>query len=155
MGKIKTWYRSIPLWLAIFLFVAAAFILASFVSNKVTKTVNNASLQLCLKYPYTGRIGSDFEVTDVGSIQNDSNQTDLIYVTITDNLNISELIGPAVFSEDDRRLYNAYQFILQYTPLFIYSFSLLMAVLLLYFTKLKKPFALFVERLCKNSEKRV
>ena len=84
MGKIKTWYRSIPLWLAIFLFVAVAFILASFVSNKVTKTVNNASLQLCLKYPYTGRIGSDFEVTDVGSIQNNSSQVDLIYLTITD-----------------------------------------------------------------------
>ena len=71
MGKIKAWYRSIPLWLAIFLFVAAAFILASFVSNKVTKTVNNASFQLCLKYSYTGSIDSDFVVTDVNNIQND------------------------------------------------------------------------------------
>ena len=34
MGKIKAWYRSIPLWLAIFLFAAAALIVASLVSNK-------------------------------------------------------------------------------------------------------------------------
>ena len=45
MGKIKAWYRSIPLWLAIFLFAAAALIVASLVSNKVTSIANNANSQ--------------------------------------------------------------------------------------------------------------
>ena len=37
MGKIKAWYRSIPLWLTIFLYTAAALAAASFLSDRVIR----------------------------------------------------------------------------------------------------------------------
>ena len=132
MGKIKAWYRSIPLWLAIFLFAAAALIVASLVSNRVTSTVNNSNSQLWMKYieflPYQINDGM---------------------VTIE---SIEGLPNPNNFSEDDLRLYKTNQFLVQYVPFFIYSISLLAAATLVYFIKLKKPLALLLNASAKIAE---
>ena len=132
MGKIKAWYRSIPLWLAIFLFAATALIIASLVSNKVTNTVNNANHQLWIKYATFG----SFQIND-GMVTIES---------------IEGLQNANNYSEDDLRLYKTYQFLLQYVPFFIYSISLLAAALLIYFTKLKKPLALLLTASAKIAE---
>ena len=48
MGKIKTWYRSIPIWLMFFLFAGAALIVCTFVSNRVVDMVNHKLTQLVM-----------------------------------------------------------------------------------------------------------
>ncbi len=141
MGKIKAWYRSIPLWLAIFLFAAAALVIASTVSNKVIGTVNRANIQLQLKYTVSSKF--DIEYSD------DDNHR--VYI-ITDD-NIQEVMSPNRYSDNDFRLYNTYQFILQYASVFIYFISLLAAALLFYFSKLKKPLSLLInasKKIAKN-----
>ena len=132
MGKIKAWYRSIPLWLAIFLFAAAALIVASLVSNKVTSIANHANNQLWIKY------------AEFGSIQVDDGKATVYFA--------GGLSSPDNYSEDDFRLYKTNQFLVQYVPFFIYSISLLAAALLIYFTKLKKPLALLLNASAKIAE---
>lgn len=141
MGKIKAWYRSIPLWLAIFLFAAAALVIASTVSNKVIGTVNRANIQLQLKYT----VSSEFDI----EYSDDDNHR--VYIVTDDN--IQEVMSPNRYSDNDFRLYNTYQFILQYASVFIYFISLLAAALLFYFSKLKKPLSLLInasKKIAKN-----
>lgn len=141
MGKIKAWYRSIPLWLAIFLFAAAALVIASTISNKVIGTVNRANIQLQLKYV----VSSEFDI----EYSDDDNHR--VYIVTDDN--IQEVMNPNRYSDNDFRLYNTYQFILQYASVFIYFISLLAAALLFYFSKLKKPLSLLInasKKIAKN-----
>lgn len=144
MGKIKAWYRSIPLWLAIFLLAAVALIIASFVSNKILFAVRQADLRLQIKYAVP------MELEDV---QEEPDQGQYRYFYIVDGVHLQEVLGPDRFSAGDRRLYDFYQFLLRYASLFIYTLTLLGAVLLFYFTKLKKPLALLLsdsEKIAKN-----
>lgn len=135
MGKIKAWYRSIPLWLAIFLLATAALILSSFLSNKIISAASQASIHLQVKYA----VPMEFEDAreEIGQSKNH-------YIFITDGVHLQEVLGPDRFSAEDRRLYEFYQFLSRYASLFIYTLTLLGAALLVYFTKLKKPLALLL-----------
>ena len=50
MGKIKAWYRSIPIWLMFFLFAGAAVIVCARISNRVVNTANQEVGQVWMKY---------------------------------------------------------------------------------------------------------
>ncbi len=138
MGKIKdrvkSWYRSIPLWLAIFLLASAALLLASFASNKLIFAVHQAEIQLQIQYAVP------MELEDT----REENQGRERYYYIVDGVHLQEVLGPDRFSAGDRRLYGFYQFLLRYASLFIYTLTLLGAALLFYHTKLKKPLALLL-----------
>ena len=133
MGKIKAWYRSIPLWLAIFLFAATALIIASLVSNKVTNMANAASVQMQYKYFSMSILNNDEE----------DGENSVTYIN-TNGKDVQSLISPNNFTNDDLGRYNFYQIIIQYAPILIYSIFLILAALLLYITKLKKPLALLL-----------
>ena len=131
MGKIKdrvkSWYRSIPLWLAIFLLASAALITASLASNRVTSAAK-ANLQYIMIQDRTpGDSGIVYE-----TVTGERGET-LFYKVDIDGM-----------SPGDERLYRICRWVIQYAPVFLYSVSLLTAVLLLYFTKLKKPLAMLV-----------
>lgn len=126
MGKIKKWYRSIPIWLALFLFIITALLIASFISSKITIVTNDLCAQIQAKYiTYT----SDFTQDDNDVIYN----TNGVGEVLTYDFNYD------TYSDGDRQLYQAYRFILRYTPPILYSVSILAAALLFYFTKLKAP----------------
>ena len=126
MGKIKKWYRSIPIWLALFLFMIAALLIASFLSNKITSTVYDLNMGITAKY-----ITVNYDVTPDGD--------DVIYNT-DDTAEIVEYsFNYDQYSDEDQRLHKVYSFIQRFTPPFLYSVFILTAVLLFYFTKLKTP----------------
>ena len=137
MGKIKAWYRSIPLWLTIFLFAAAALIIASFVSNRITGAANTANIQLQVKY-------ATYASYSATSNEDGSSSTAII--------SIGDLQNPKSFTDDDLRIYHTNQFIAQYAPIFIYSISLFAAALLLYFTKLKRPLTMLLNASAKIAD---
>ena len=126
MDKIKKWYRSIPIWLALFLFIIAALLIASFLSNKVTSTVFDLSMGITAKY-----ITVNYDVMPDGD--------DVIYNTgdtaeiVKYNFNYDQ------YTDEDWRLHEIYSFIQRFTPPFLFSVFILAAVLLFYFTKLKTP----------------
>ena len=126
MDKIKKWYRSIPIWLALFLFIIAALLIASFLSNKVTSTVFDLSMGITAKY-----ITVNYDVMPDGD--------DVIYNTgdtaeiVKYNFNYDQ------YTDEDWRLHEICSFIQRLTPPFLFSVFILAAVLLFYFTKLKTP----------------
>ena len=126
MDKIKKWYRSIPIWLALFLFIIAALLIASFLSNKITSTVYDLNMGITAKY-----ITVNYDVTADGD--------DVIYNT-GDTAEIVEYsFNYDQYTDEDWRLHKIYSFIQRFTPPFLYSVFILAAVLLFYFTKLKTP----------------
>ncbi len=141
MGKIKAWYRSIPLWLAIFLFAAAALITASLASSRVTSAAKAKMSQLNLQYIMI----QDRTPGDSG----------IVYETVTGERGETFFYKVDIdgMSPGDERLYRICRWVIQYAPVFLYSVSLLTAVLLLYFTKLKKPLAMLVNASEKIAEK--
>lgn len=126
MGKIKKWYRSIPIWLALFLFVISALLIASFLSNKITTTVYDLSMDITAKY-----ITADYGVTPDGD--------DIIYDTDDTTEIVEYSFNYDQYSDEDWRLHKIYGFIQRFAPPFLYSVLILAAVLLFYFTKLKTP----------------
>lgn len=126
MDKIKKWYRSIPIWLALFLFIIAALLIASFLSNKITSTVYDLNMGITAKY-----LTVNYDVT--------ADEDDVIYNT-GDTAEIVEYsFNYDQYTDADWRLHGIYSFIQRITPLFLYSVTILAAVLLFYFTKLKTP----------------
>lgn len=125
MGKIKKWYRSIPIWLALFLFIIAALLIASFLSNKITTTVYDLSMGITAKY-----ITVNYEVTPGDDVTYDADGSNEL---VEYNFNYDK------YSDEDQRLHEIYSFIQRFTPPFLYSVFILAAVLLFYFTKLKTP----------------
>lgn len=126
MGKIKKWYRSIPIWLALFLFIITALLVASFISNWVTARVYDLSMDITAKY-----ITVNYNVTP--------DSDDVIYNTDGANEVVEYNFNYDSYSDEDQRLYQTYTFIQRYVPPFLYSLFILGAVLLFYFTKLKTP----------------
>lgn len=128
MGKIKKWYHSIPIWLALFLFLIGALLIASFISSRVTAAANEMSFEIQAKYITVSR-----DLTQGGS--------DVIYMgddvdeAVTYDFHYDE------YTDADWQLYQTYHFILRFASAFVYSACILAAVLLFYFTKLKKPLA--------------
>lgn len=125
MDKIKKWYRSIPIWLALFLFIIAALLIASFLSNKITTTVYDLSMGITAKY-----ITVNYNV---------SSGDDVIYNSDGYNEIVGYSFNYDKYSEEDQQLHEIYNFIQRFTPPFLYSVFILAAVLLFYFTKLKTP----------------
>ncbi len=129
MGKIKSWYRSIPLWLAIFLFAAAALIGSSFVSGKITSAAYSEMMKIGIKYM---RIVADEEQNDDYSTYYSADKDggeDIVFYQM-------DYYG---MTEDDSHRYDFYQLVAKWGPFVIYSAGLLAAALLFYFSKLKKP----------------
>lgn len=126
MGKIKKWYRSIPIWLALFLFIIAALLIASFLSSKITATVNELSIGIWAKYvTVTRNVPQEYD--------------DVIYHVDGANEIVEYNFNYDKYSAEDRRLSQTYSFIQQFAPPLLYSVTILAAVLLFYFTKLKPP----------------
>lgn len=121
MDKIKRWYRSIPLWLALFFIVAAALLLATFAANCTTRIVTVKSDEIQNRY-LTGEIAEGLE-TDV---------------TIRWNVDFHY----DAYSKEDMGAYHTYSFIQKHAALFWYSICIGAGVLIFYFTKLKKPLSL-------------
>lgn len=126
MGKIKKWYRSIPIWLALFMFVITALLVASFLSNKIMATVNDLWLGVQAKY-ITVSYGST------------SNSNDVIYSTDSTSGIVEYDFNYDKYSDEDIQLYQKYSFIQRYIPPFLYTVIIMAAVLIFYFTKLKTP----------------
>ena len=126
MDPIKRWYRSIPIWLALFLFVIAALLIASFFSNNTTAVINKLNMNIQAKYitVVEGHVPNGGDVTYIGGDIGE----DVQY-----NFNYDQ------YSDKDRHLHKTYNFILEFAHIFYYSSFIILAVLLFYFTKLKKP----------------
>ena len=140
MDKIKKWYRSIPIWLALFLFIMAALLVASVLSDKITKTAYESGMEIQFKYITVGQelAGGKNDVTysgdDIGEI-------------VSYNFNYDK------YSDEDRQLYQTYAFIQRFTPIVLYSVCILATVLIFYFTKLKTPLKLLTrasDRIAEN-----
>ena len=102
MGKIKKWYRSIPIWLALFLLIIAALMIASFLSNNITTKVYNLSMGITAKY-----ITVNYDVTPDGD--------DVIYNT-DDTAEIVEYsFNYDQYTDEDWRLHKIYSFIQRFT----------------------------------------
>ncbi len=141
MGKIKAWYRSIPLWLAIFLFAAAALTVCSFVSDRVTEAAGKAVMQINLRYMV---IDFDAEPAEDGMTFHTVDGEEGEVVVYRVNLDAMDTA--------DARRYDFYRFVVRYGPIFIYSAGLFLATLLVYFTKLKKPLTLLRNASAKIAE---
>lgn len=140
MGKIKAWYRSIPIWLTFFLVAGAALTVCTLVSNRV---VNMAIHEL-------GQIGMKYILLSSGPTED----TGLIYYPATgeDGTVVEYNISMDAMTEEDARKYGLYQTASQYAPAVTYSVGLLAAVLLVYFSKLKKPLAMLLNASDKIAE---
>lgn len=129
MDKIKKWYRSIPIWLALLLFVVVALLFASVCSGRITQTLSNLNTELQAKY----MTFNSYDAVDDPDVSYKFNGQDTI---VQYNFNYDK------YSEADRRLYHLYRFTLQFIPIFFYSAFLITAILLFYFTKVKRPLSL-------------
>lgn len=140
MGALKKWYRSIPLWCAIFLFAAAALLTASLISNRVTDAAYDRIAQINLRYMLMQQPDEDGDDTVYQST--DGDKVELIYYKL-------DLVG---MPESDVRPYLLYRTTIRVAPVLIYAGCLLAAALLLYYTKLKRPLALLFTAAAKISE---
>ena len=140
MGKIKAWYRSIPIWLTIFLFAGAALIVCTLISNRV---VNWAGLELAkIKVKYIAS-PSEFpkdDGTTYFSVKGELAEVVWYHMTVY------------VENEEDALKFELYRSISRYTPAVTYSVGLLAAVLFVYFSKLKKPLAMLLNASAKIAE---
>lgn len=126
MNKIKKWYRSIPIWLAMFLFLISALLVASFITSRVTIEANERCFELQAKYIIVSR---DITQSDNDVIYSGDGVDEVLYY----DFNYDE------YTESDWKLYQTYRFALRFASAFIYSICILATVLLFYYTKLKKP----------------
>ena len=142
MGKIKAWYRSIPIWLTIFLFAGAALIVCTLFSNRVVSWANSATAEIMMKY-MDG-------VFTVGDTEEDG----LVYHAVTeeDGIIVKYVDISKLMNEKDTQRNELYQNVLRYAPAVIYSLGLLIAVLLVYFSKMKKPLAKLLTASAKIAE---
>lgn len=129
MDKIKKWYRSIPIWLALLLFVVVALLFASVCSGRITQTVSNLNTELQAKY----MTFNSYDAVD---------DPDVSYKFDDQNTIVQYNFNYDKYSDADRRLYHLYRFSLQFVPIFFYSAFLITAILLFYFTKVKRPLTL-------------
>lgn len=151
MGKVKEWYRSVPIWLTVFLYAAAALVGASFLSNQVTGTAYVRMTGLTVNYILrsgepVGRESAVAQATVDGYFN--VNQGD--YEMTSGKISSSDGDGSVTtwvatinqMSEEDAHRYAVLQQLTRYAPFFIYSGLFLAAALTFYFTKLKRPLAL-------------
>lgn len=94
MDKIKKWYQSIPLWLALFIIMVAALLIATFASNYTSKMASE-NISIIQNRYITGEIAEGSETDDV---------------TIRWNVDFHY----EDYSKEDMRSYHAYKFIQKY-----------------------------------------
>lgn len=138
MDKIKKWYRSIPIWMALFLLLIAALLLASFFSNKITATVFDWSMGIAAKY-----ITVNYDVMP---------SDEIVYSTDGSNEVVEYNFNYDKYSGEDQRLHALCSFLQRFAPPFLYSVFILGAVLLFYFTKLKTPLKVLTKAADRISE---
>lgn len=117
MGKVKTWYNSIPLWLALFLMITAALLIAALGTHFTETAARNKANKIQNKY-----MTATFD-TIQGDVQY-SYDLDFHYEDYT---------------AEDMSLYRITRFIENYAALFWYSICIASAGIVFYMTKLKKP----------------
>ena len=125
MDKIKKWYQSIPLWLALFLIMVAALLIASVGSRQTTEAAAQKANAIQGKY-MTGKYDPSDTTPD-----NDN---------VTYSINIDYHFED--YTDEDMRLYQFYSFMQKYASIFWYSILIAAGGLIFYFTKLKRPLSL-------------
>lgn len=128
MGKVKKWYNSVPLWLALFLMIAAALLIAALGSHFTSALARGKADEIQSRY-----ITATYDTTQ-GDVQY-SYDFDFHYEDYTTN---------------DMRLYRLFRFIENYAALFWYSVCIASAGIVFYMTKLKKPL-----RILQNASHRI
>lgn len=126
MDQVKKWYRSIPIWFALFLFMIAALLVASLISSKVMTAANELTMGIQIKYITTSNDQPPENNTVIY-------QGDEIERTASVNFNYDK------YSNEDWTLFQVYRLILNCAPPVVYSLCILLAVLLFYFSKIKIP----------------
>lgn len=117
MGKINKWYNSIPLWLALFLMIAAAILLASLGTHFTSTVAREKADEIQNRY-----ITATYTETK-GDVQY-SYDFDFHYEDYT---------------AEDMHFYRIFRFIESYAPIFWYSVCIAFAGIVFYMTKLKQP----------------
>ena len=140
MGKIKEWYRSIPIWATLFAVILLALLSAFTLSGAISEAVNEQYVILQAKYlTFTNITDANEDNEIVYSSESADGDSEIIYSSGTENELVEVSFNFESYSEDDWRLYQIYSFLLRYIPALIYSLCILLFVLLFYFTKLKNP----------------
>ena len=151
MGKVKEWYRSVPIWLTVFLYAAAALVGASFLSNRVTGTayikMTGLTVNYILRTPVVESkvavsdetVSSDHIHIEQGDFTSASGQ---IFSSSGEGNVTTWVASINQMSEEDAHRYAILQKLTRYAPFAIYSGLFLAAALTFYFTKLKRPLAL-------------
>lgn len=165
MGKIKKWYRSIPIWLTLFIFVTAAILLAWFISDRITKYADGKMADIDDSYKTVINDSDDIDtdsplnvVCIIGtSVQDINVETTVHFFNVPPDTNMRDEVSVGIphdqYAEDDLKKYDMYSFISHYSPLAVYSVLILVAGLVFYFTKLRKPLAVLrdaSDRITKN-----
>lgn len=122
MDKVKKWYQSIPLWLALFAIMTAALLLASVGSRQTTEAASQKVNAIQNKY-----------MTGAYSPQDKDSDDDNVLYSINIDYHFED------YTDTDMRQYQLYSFVEKSASFFWYSICILCAGLLFYFTKLKKP----------------
>lgn len=128
MGKVKKWHNSVPLWLALFLMITAALLIAAFGSHFTSALARGKADEIQSRY-----ITATYDTTQ-GDVQY-SYDFDFHYEDYT---------------AEDMRLYRLFRFIENYAALFWYSVCIASAAIVFYMTKLKKPL-----RILQNASQRI
>lgn len=121
MDKIKKWFQSIPLWLALSLIMAAALLLASVGSRQTTEAAWKRVDEIQSKYMTAEIVGESGGA-----------------VTYTVNMDYHY----EDYTDSDMKQYQTYSFIQKYASFFWYSSCILAAGLFFYFSKLKRPLSI-------------
>lgn len=117
MGKVRKRYNRVPLWLALFLMITAALLIAALGSHFTSTLARGKADEIQSRY-----ITATFDGTQ-GDVQY-SYDFDFHYEDYT---------------AEDMRLYRITRFIENYAALFWYSVCIASAGIVFYMTKLKKP----------------
>ena len=120
-GKVKKWYRSVPLWLTLMLTVAAALVIAGFSSRAATSAAYNGVWAIQSRH---------MTCTTTGELEGG-----VIY-HVDLNYHFEK------YSASELRLYRFCSFAARYAPVFIYTVCIVLAALAFYLTKLRRPLGL-------------
>lgn len=128
MGKVRKRYNSVPLWLALFLMIAAALLIAALGTHFTSTLAREKADEIQSRY-----ITATYDTTQ-GDVQY-SYDFDFHFEDYT---------------AEDMRLYRFSRFIENYAALFWYSVCIASAAIVFYMTKLKKPL-----RILQNASHRI
>lgn len=128
MGKVRKRYNSVPLWLALFLMITAALLIAAFGSHFTSALARGTADEIQSRY-----ITATFDGTQ-GDVQY-SYDFDFHFEDYT---------------AEDMHLYRITRFIENYAALFWYSVCIASAGIVFYMTKLKRPL-----RILNNASQRI